>query len=208
MMGDMSEVPVNSKWVWRCPRCQAELRPGSSFCHQCGVNLKGSSSTRLVKAQRILMIVSWIVCILGWAFIFLSAETVLLSGPVLLLLGLSVLIIGIILKHPASAFVGGSQTLICLLFFFLVVWFHWSPREAQDPFLWMGAAYILGMVFPGLLAFRLPKPMPKPWECGKCGYLLFGLTEPRCPECGTGFDPSLIGQMTPPGMEQPAHIAQ
>ncbi len=25
--------------------------------------------------------------------------------------------------------------------------------------------------------------------CRKCGYLLHGLTEPRCPECGTAFDP-------------------
>ena len=25
-------------------------------------------------------------------------------------------------------------------------------------------------------------------KCEKCGYLLRGLTEPRCPECGTGFE--------------------
>jgi len=28
--------------------------------------------------------------------------------------------------------------------------------------------------------------------CAKCGYLLAGLREPRCPECGTPFDPSLL----------------
>jgi hypothetical protein len=27
-------------------------------------------------------------------------------------------------------------------------------------------------------------------QCGKCGYLLIGLTEKRCPECGEPFDPS------------------
>ena len=26
-------------------------------------------------------------------------------------------------------------------------------------------------------------------RCVKCGYLLVGLPEPRCPECGTEFDP-------------------
>jgi len=26
--------------------------------------------------------------------------------------------------------------------------------------------------------------------CWECGYSLIGLTEPRCPECGTEFDPA------------------
>jgi len=28
--------------------------------------------------------------------------------------------------------------------------------------------------------------------CDKCGYCLFGLTQPRCPECGTAFDLRLL----------------
>lgn len=28
-------------------------------------------------------------------------------------------------------------------------------------------------------------------QCSKCSYLLTGLTEPRCPECGTPFDPTI-----------------
>jgi len=28
-------------------------------------------------------------------------------------------------------------------------------------------------------------------QCFRCGYLLMGLTEPRCPECGTPFDPTI-----------------
>lgn len=28
--------------------------------------------------------------------------------------------------------------------------------------------------------------------CARCGYDLRGLVEPRCPECGTPFDPSLL----------------
>jgi len=30
-------------------------------------------------------------------------------------------------------------------------------------------------------------------RCVKCGYFLIGLTEPRCPECGTEFDPKKLG---------------
>jgi len=33
-----------------------------------------------------------------------------------------------------------------------------------------------------------PRP-PRGGRCGECGYLLAGLPEPRCPECGTRFDP-------------------
>ncbi len=35
-------------------------------------------------------------------------------------------------------------------------------------------------------------------RCRQCGYNLRGLTEPRCPECGTPFDSSLVqtGEMT------------
>ena len=38
------------------------------------------------------------------------------------------------------------------------------------------------------------KPRPGN-ECEQCGYLLIGLPEPRCPECGTPFDPAMLGSM-------------
>ena len=33
--------------------------------------------------------------------------------------------------------------------------------------------------------------------CRECGYLLTGLREPRCPECGTAFDPALLEKISP-----------
>jgi hypothetical protein len=44
-----------------------------------------------------------------------------------------------------------------------------------------------------LLGFRLARRAPQPGDeprCEKCDYLLIGLSEPRCPECGTPFDPN------------------
>lgn len=35
-------------------------------------------------------------------------------------------------------------------------------------------------------------------ECQRCGYLLSGLNENRCPECGTEFDPKLLEQSSQP----------
>ena len=37
-----------------------------------------------------------------------------------------------------------------------------------------------------------------PEKCVSCGYHLFGLTEARCPECGTAFDEELLGHMREP----------
>ena len=35
-------------------------------------------------------------------------------------------------------------------------------------------------------------------NCPTCGYDLRGLSEPRCPECGEGFDPILLRNTVPP----------
>ncbi len=48
---------------------------------------------------------------------------------------------------------------------------------------------ILYRVSKGYLRYRRAKP----GRCYECGYLLVGLPEPRCPECGTPFDPDDLG---------------
>ena len=35
-------------------------------------------------------------------------------------------------------------------------------------------------------------PNARQLQCGQCGYSLRGLRDPRCPECGAPFDPSLL----------------
>ncbi|MBN2448583.1 MAG: hypothetical protein JXO22_17790 [Phycisphaerae bacterium] len=41
-------------------------------------------------------------------------------------------------------------------------------------------------------------------RCSECGYLLYGLPEPRCPECGAAFDPRLVDLLANPhGPEDP-----
>ncbi len=37
-------------------------------------------------------------------------------------------------------------------------------------------------------------------RCRVCGYILYGLPEPRCPECGTQFDPKLLEELTEQGV--------
>jgi len=38
-------------------------------------------------------------------------------------------------------------------------------------------------------------------RCTQCGYFLIGLTTPRCPECGTPFDPAKLGRLAVSGQD-------
>ena len=52
----------------------------------------------------------------------------------------------------------------------------------------------IGISIGGILCIVLLPFKAKPDRCEKCGYPYTGPTEPRCPECGTKFDP---GEITP-----------
>lgn len=65
--------------------------------------------------------------------------------------------------------------------------------------LWLGLGCIAWWVFLGAVLGAFYHPIRKRRRarrrlgcCGKCGYDLRGLPEPRCPECGTPFDPQTI----------------
>ena len=57
-------------------------------------------------------------------------------------------------------------------------------------------AFALLVVCPSLLVARQTvdavKTLRDERRCKHCGYLLQGLPEPRCPECGTPFDPAVL----------------
>ena len=47
----------------------------------------------------------------------------------------------------------------------------------------------------GPISRRRRRERLKAGLCGTCGYNLSGLTEPRCPECSTAFDPTTLLQL-------------
>lgn len=56
---------------------------------------------------------------------------------------------------------------------------------------WFGIILLLGIgsrLIAHVRHLRIDRSKP-PNKCVKCGYLLYGLTEPRCPECGKPFAP-------------------
>jgi hypothetical protein len=185
---------------WCCLRCGATLQPGSRFCHMCGEKLTGVLRPRLFTALRVLLALGWVACLIGWLLIFLDTETVVGSGPVILLVGLVLMIVGAVQRRLLSALIGAGHCGVCLLFFTLVAVFDWSPSGAHVPFLIMGILYVVAITPLTVLAWRKPPHARPPWECQVCGYLLYGLSEPRCPECGTEFDPSRLAGLTPPAL--------
>lgn len=80
-----------------------------------------------------------------------------------------------------------------------------SRAYDRGPYLWIGdlvltLACVAGVVMAGLAcrqigaaSFRREESrQPETGRCRECGYLLMGLPEPRCPECGTPFGRSLF----------------
>jgi hypothetical protein len=59
---------------------------------------------------------------------------------------------------------------------------------------WITAAVLQGIHI-GIIAFMRTKTRKRKPVCMRCGYSLRGLTLPRCPECGTPFDPHLLGMV-------------
>jgi hypothetical protein len=136
---------------------------------------------------------AWAACAVAEALIaFYDVESVIVTGPVIALLGLTTVILGFAGRYMALACLGLANILVCILFFLLVVILEWGPRDAQHPFAVMGAIYTAATLPVAVwVTRRVPRPV-NPWACVHCGYLLYGLRDPRCPECGTPFDPSLL----------------
>ena len=62
------------------------------------------------------------------------------------------------------------------------VW-EWQTHRHTVPLY----AVFIAVAIPTLLVWRFVPKFPR-GHCRRCGYNLTGLTEARCPECGTGFE--------------------
>lgn len=182
----------------RCPECKATLVSGSFYCHICGQQVcdaagPSRASKRAVVTCRWLLVAGWLTCAVAWILVVaVDVESVVGTGPIIFSIGGAIIILGGIVQYRLAIWAGVAHCGICVLFTALVNIFSWSPREAEMPFGIMGAVYVIASLPLTWWAFRRPPPTRQPWECRECGYLLFGLAEPRCPECGTTFDPQVL----------------
>ncbi|MGE5608011.1 MAG: hypothetical protein ACM359_02050 [Bacillota bacterium] len=149
-----------------------------------------------------------ILCTLcAWLAIpLIDVESVLISGPVLTIIGLTTILYGMRHGYHQVAAVGAGHVAICILFASLVNILSWGPNAAREPFMLMGAIYTMLMAPLSWLVGRAVPELRQFGACTHCGYLLYGLREPRCPECGQPFDPSWLPKLTsPPGTPPPPH---
>ena len=141
----------------------------------------------------------WLACSFAEGLIaFWDVESVLITGPIILLLGLTTIAFSFAVRYRRLLWLGVANCAICLFFFGLVQVFNWSPVDAAEPFCCLGFAYAF-MTLPWVIQVTRSAPRDHDlWSCVQCGYLLYGLHEPRCPECGTPFDPTLLQETPPP----------
>jgi hypothetical protein len=66
-----------------------------------------------------------------------------------------------------------------------------------EDFLTIGVGVALGAIIATVVIAQITERLtrqgaPNVPQCDACGYILLGLTEPRCPECGYPFSPTLL----------------
>ena len=137
-------------------------------------------------------VIAW-VCIIG-----MGARSVVFTAPILFFTGGFCIYSGWRLGYGGALWLGIAEAGVVLVFVLLVNLLSWSPIKAQAPFIGMGAAYLLAAIPASIHAWSHPPRVLTPGECEKCGYNLFGLREPRCPECGLPFNPAAMVQQMPP----------
>lgn len=104
-----------------------------------------------------------------------SSQSLLVAGVMFLLLCLDVLVMLLTRDRPD--------------------WERW--RNACE-----GGMILLCLATPVLLGLAARRAMPRTalaWKCRGCGHDLYGLTLPRCPECGCAVDADQVVK-APPGV--------
>lgn len=153
----------------------------------------------LDRALQAMVALDGAVVLIGTVFLWHTVKTVLITGPVLAGVAAVTLTLAVARRHGLAIAVSLGHLAICGLFVTLVHALRWGPAPAYWPFCGMSSAYCVIIAVPTIRAIRRKPDGPPPGTCAGCGYLLHGLPEPRCPECGQPFDPTLARTSGPPG---------
>jgi hypothetical protein len=153
---------------------------------------------RRVARARVLVAVTWAVSLVATVLVAAGqVESVLVTGWVLFVGGMAIASLAAGTGYPMAVRIGIGHCAVCLFVLLVVNVAGWGPHQAGEPLTLIGALYVFGMLPVSVLAWQNPPREVDPAVCVRCGYSLFGLHEPRCPECGTPFDPKLLLTLTP-----------
>jgi hypothetical protein len=105
---------------------------------------EGEARTRLWRRlNRIALVAGAAVALGGWVAVISDVHAVLVAGPLLLCIAAVMVVGGLWRKQPWIWGIGLAHCGVCLLFVALVNLLHWGPRQAQEPFRTLAAAYNL-----------------------------------------------------------------
>ena len=151
-----------------------------------GVRLRAARYRSLLYLVLILAVfVMWAVTGAGW---------IIAIGPALLITGIVAITAGRRFGLPARAAMIQLGIVHCFGgAVFVGLWWlmtHTDPDSREAPMVRMGATvwpvlmyFVFAVVHSTWSYWQIPRTGVA-WRCRSCGHFLYGLTEPRCPECG------------------------
>lgn len=184
-----------------CPACRNSLPADAEICAACGAFFNEGFTGYLGRPLLLLMgrwsaVAAWAGQALAFAAGIVDPTEPELMIALQMFLGLPItllmLVLALRLRHSRL----GMMTIIfvvqpCLAALLI---------ELTKPFTSRAEWVVIGesgamLVIASLLVYRFwrrPVPPADLLACRNCGYLLRGLVVPRCPECGTEFDPKRL----------------
>lgn len=177
-----------------CPVCKTPQLPVARFCHVCGAPYGGMhpQAPRSRRWLRLSMAAMWA----AWGSIVITAvvlgmraqEWIALCAFAIISLSVLEIVCGLLVGYGAPVLLGwanltGGFAAIVVTGLAIVTW---PSAERWGPAAMLAVLALCLLPFVSLSYRRRPS-IRNPWLCRKCGYMLYGLTESRCPECGTEF---------------------
>jgi len=186
-----------------CRVCDAIFLRGEEYCRVCGASALGAKpklavrlsllvhTRRLVLINAVISTIQFLVCgnLRVWSPGYAVALMVALISAVVLVL------LAVRTRYDGARKLGLVQSGCCILYAIL----RWSPAASVVPWfvpILLSLAWMIVILPVSLWVWKNHPAYNYRRECEECGYLLFGLPRPCCPECGTPFDPSRLTVLT------------
>lgn len=130
----------------------------------------------------------WLFMLFAWTLLFANVPyTMHFTAPVIIVASVAVVCCSFVVLYRSALYVCGAHALL--------VSFCWigyaSSKMIGSPSLTVvmfGYLYLLFMFPASWFTYNHPPQAYENWQCRGCGYPLFRVTTPRCPECGEEFD--------------------
>ncbi|MHC4443513.1 MAG: hypothetical protein ACYTBZ_13280 [Planctomycetota bacterium] len=181
----------------RCPVCDKYLQTMGGFCDRCGfpISVKYKNLPkhyRDIIITRRLVLINCIVCAL-LMFSLVNPIPATVGGSVIIISAIVLIIAGRRIGYTGAWRLGIFQCVACLVIASLSWLTIFNLNLVIMQITLVMACFIVHFIASLLVWKNHPwLSIHKRFECKQCGYLLFGLITPRCPECGTKFNPALL----------------